>query len=395
VQAHVVQHGEVPVVGEADVLHVNASLGLAQVARVRRVPEGRLRAHDLREALKARGAVGKQLGEVGELADGVHEGRDIEREGDEVDIVELLFHDEQAAHRDDRDREDAHEKLHERHEDAHFLVEHPLGGLEGLVGGVELLLLQLLVGERLGRAHAREARLNVGVDGAGPLLDAAGAVAHLAAARHDDVGEHRHDDAHDERQPPLDRKHGDERARDCDERNEQILRPVVGQLRNLEQVAREAADQLARAVAVEEVEAQLLHVVEERLADVGLDADAEGVSPERDDVVQKRPQHVCQHDDAHDGEKRAVGVVRQQVVHGRPRDERIGEIDRGDQKRAGHVQREQPAVRLKKGEEDLQKTLLPVFLRAHAAIHSFAFSFYYSMGGRRLQGRCNPAAKRV
>ena len=65
----------------------------------------------------------------------------------------------------------------------------------------------------------------------------------------------------------------------CHQGDEQILRPVVGQLRQFKQVTGQAAHQLAGAVAVVEVEAQLLNVAAQIAADIRLHADAEGVAP--------------------------------------------------------------------------------------------------------------------
>ena len=45
-----------------------------------------------------------------------------------------------------------------------------------------------------------------------------------------------------------------------DKRDEQVLRPVVGQLRQLKQVRGQAAHQLAGAVFIVKVKAQVLHM---------------------------------------------------------------------------------------------------------------------------------------
>ena len=124
---------------------------------------------------------------------------------------------------------------------------------------------------------------------------------------------------------------------------------MVGKLGDLKQVAREPAHKLAGAVVVKKVEAQLLHVCKERLANVGLDADAERVTPQADHIVEQRPQHIRQRHNAHHNEKCRIRLVRQQLVHRLARDERIEKIHRGHGERAEHIQREELPVRFEEG----------------------------------------------
>jgi hypothetical protein len=104
-----------------------------------------------------------------------------------------------------------------------------------------------------------------------------------------DGEEHRQDQRDDQRQPPLDGEHDPQGAHDGDGGDEQILRPVVSQLRDVEEVGGEAAHELAGAVLIEIAEAQLLHMAEKVPADVGLHQDAEGVAPVADNVIEQRP----------------------------------------------------------------------------------------------------------
>ena len=156
--------------------------------------------------------------------------------------------------------------------------------------GIDIVLDEIQIAQAIKTADAvitGEGRFDVGVDRAGLLLDKDGGSAHAPAAAHDDNEEDRHHDAHDQRQPPFDREHDDERAHDRDHRDEQILGAVVGKFGDLEQVGGQAAHELAGAVVVIEIEAQLLHVCEQDAADVRLDADAEGVTPVADDEIQE------------------------------------------------------------------------------------------------------------
>ena len=122
------------------------------------------------------------------------------------------------------------------------------------------------------------------------------------------------------------------------------LRSVVGQLRDVEQVRRQAAHQLAGTVAVVVVEAQLLHVAEQVLADVRLHQDAEGVAVIADDIGEHGPQDVCAEHHRHHSEEGPVGALRQQLVHAPPGDVGKRQIDHGDHQGAAHIQEKQLPV---------------------------------------------------
>ena len=68
---------------------------------------------------------------------------------------------------------------------------------------------------------------------------------------------------HHQCQLPLDAEHHHQRTHDGQGAGEQILRAVVGQLRQFEQVGGQPAHHLTGAVLVVEIEAQLLHVAEQ------------------------------------------------------------------------------------------------------------------------------------
>ena len=281
----IVKHRKIAVIRKADVLEIDFALDMRQLQCAGRVLQGRFGAHDLREALESRRAVGEKLGEVRELSDGVYKGRDVEAEHQKIRVIELIFHDEVAAHRDDCDGKKAHEQLHGAHENTHFAVEALFGDLECVVGAAELFALERFVRKGLRRAHAGKARLDVGVDVPNALLDLARGLPHLFAPQQNGRKEDRKNHADDKRQPPFGAEHDDERAGDRNERDEKVLRAVVGKLGDFKKVAREPAHELAGAVLVKVVEAELLHMAEESFSDVGLDADAECVAPVGDNVI--------------------------------------------------------------------------------------------------------------
>ena len=270
VEIHIVKHGQIPLIGKADVIHVHLSLHVPQLCRVRRVLHLRLRPHQLQKAAEAGCAVGQQLRKVGQPPHRVHEGGDIQAEGDEIHRVHLPPHDEESAHGDDCGREDAQEELHHCVEAAHGLVELPLGGLVDIIGIVELFQLLLLVGKGLGRADAGNAGLNARVDDGGFLLHLLGRLAHGAAAHPHHREKHRQNGRDHQGQPPLNGKHDGQCADDRHPGDENILRAMVSQLGDLKQLAGQSAHQRTGAVAVIIAKIQLLHMLKEIPADVRL-----------------------------------------------------------------------------------------------------------------------------
>ena len=117
---------------------------------------------------------------------------------------------------------------------------------------------------------------------------------------------------------------------------------------DLKQIRRHPAHELAGAVAVKKLEAQLLHMAEERRADIGLHADAERMAPVGDDKVEQRAHRIRRQHDQHHREKRAIGVLRQQRPHRVARDDRVGQIDQRHDQRAGQVEKNRPRCGLKK-----------------------------------------------
>ena len=247
-------------------------------------------------------------------------------------------------------------------------MEDPLGGLEGGVGAVELLELRPLVGEGLGRADAGEAGLNVGVDDGGFLLHGGGGLAHGAAAGPDHGEEHRDDAGNHQGQPPLDGEHDGQGPRDGDAGDEDVLRAVVGQLRDVEEVRRQAAHELPGAVFVVVVEAQLLHVAEEVVADVRLHQDAEGVAPVADDIGQQGPEDKGGKHHRHHAEEGLVGASRQQLIHAPPGHGGKGQVDHGNQQGAAEVHDEQLPVGPEVGEKNLQGGFSLEILGGHKRI---------------------------
>ena len=141
---------------------------------------------------------------------------------------------------------------------------------------------------------------------------------------------------------------------------------MVGQLRQFKQVTGQAAHQLAGAVAVVEVEAQLLNVAVQIAADIRLHADAEGVAPVGHHEVQRRAQHIGGHHHRHDDEEYPELPLGQPGIHGGAGHQRERQVDAGDEERAGQVQGEEPPVGFEVGEEYPQGAAGLIIFRGHA-----------------------------
>ena len=164
-------------------------------------------------------------------------------------------------------------------------MEAALGGLELLVSPVKALLLDALIGKGLGGTDTAQARLDLGVDCACPLLGKVGGAVHAVAPQDQQQEEQGEDHQHNKGHAPLDGEHDRHSADNGHKGNEQILRAVVGKLRHLEKVGGKAAHKLTCAVLIVEIKAQRLHMVIEVAANVRLYADAEGVTPKADNIV--------------------------------------------------------------------------------------------------------------
>ena len=364
-QIHIVKHIQISLIGKADVVHIHLSLYVGQLHGVRRVLHGRLRPHQLQKAGKTGSAVGQQLGKVGQLPHGIHKGCDIQTEGDQVHGIQLAPHNEDAAGGDHRHGENGQEEFHHAVESAHRLMKFLLGGFINVIGDIELLQFLRLVGEGLCRADAGDTGLDPRVNGGGFLLHMAGRLTHRPAAGPHHDQKHRQNGGDHQRQPPLDRKHDDKRADDGHAGDENILRAVMGQLRDLKQLAGQAAHQSAGPIAVIVAEIQFLHVAEQIPADVRLYQNTKSVPVVADDIGQHPPHRKSRCGHCHHREKGAVCVLRKQLVHAPAGQVRKGQIDQRNGKGADHIQHKQLLMGFEIRQKDPQIGPLLKFLGGH------------------------------
>ena len=360
------EHIQLLLVGEGDVVHGDLALDVGQSHSVGLVLNGGLGAHDVDEAVQTCKAIGEHLGEAGELAHGGNEVGDVQGKGDQIDIVHLALHNIVAAEADDHHVQAAQEELHGAVETAHGLVEATLGFLEQAVGSVEAVMLHLLVGECLGGADAGEAGLDLLVDVAGLLLGLTGNLGHGAAHGHDHDQEDGDHQTHDQGQLPLDGTHDHQCADDGQHGSDHILGAVVGQLRQLEQVRGQTGHQLAGAVLIVEVEAHGLHLGKQVAADIRLDTDAEDVAEVGDDEVQQGPETVAQQCHHHDDEEGAVHLIGQHLIEGCTGDQGECQVHACNQHGAGDIHQEQLPMLSEIAQKDQQRIALKIL-----GFHSF------------------------
>ena len=365
VQAHVVEHRQRAVIGEAYVVNPNGACYVFQRLGIRRILNGWLGAHDFYKAVQTREAVGEHLGQGGELAHGVDKGGDIQAEGHQIPIVHFVLHDHEAANRDDHHVQNRQEELHGAVEPAHGLVEGPLGGFEDFVGSIESAVLHILIAKGLGGADAGEAGFDLRIDVSGLLLHPGGDAAEGRPHGHNDEQKNGHQNAHHQSQLPADGGHDDQCADDGHRGGEHILRAMVGQLRQLKQVRGQAAHELTGAVGVVEVVAHVLHMPEQVRPDVRLHPDAEGVAIVADNIVQEAAQYIKGQAGAHQGKEHAEFSVGQQVIEAGPGYQGKGQIDQRNQQGAGDVNGKQLPMVFEVMQKNRQGPLFPVFFRGH------------------------------
>ena len=174
---------------------------------------------------------------------------------------------------------------------------------------------------------------------------------HPAAVARRQPGHQRHHASGDQRQLRLDREHQGEGADERHDRDEQVLRPVVGDFADLFEILGEAADEVPGLLVVEEAEGQFLQVVERLTAHLRLDVDAEHVTPVGHDGHQPGVGDV-------DGEQAGAGerdepplARRQQRVDEDLDGDGEAELQQAGENGAGEVEQEQAAVGAVVGEE--------------------------------------------
>ena len=164
-------------------------------------------------------------------------------------------------------------------------MEGPLGGFINRVGGIEPGNFHLLIAKGLGSADAGKTGLDFRIDVSRFLLHPYRNSGKVRSHSHNHRNENGHQNSHHQSKLPSDGRHNDQRADDRHRRSQQVLRAVVGKLRQLKQIRSQAAHQLARAVFIVKIVTQLLHMPKQICPDIRLYPDAEGVAKITNNVV--------------------------------------------------------------------------------------------------------------
>lgn len=223
-------------------------------------------------------------------------------------------------------------------EGAHELVGSVLRVEKCLVGRAELLALGVLAAEGLHDADAAEGILHRRVDAGHALAvlaeyAAAPVIQREGQRRHDDG-----DDKHDGGERPVDHEQQHEGADDLERADEQVLRPVVRELRYVEQIGGDLRHHDTGVVAVVVAEGEALVLLEQIAAHVGLHARAHDVTPISDEPLAARARGVQRDEEQRDEPEAAQddrGRLREELAGEEVQQLRKGQIDPG-QDAGGH-----------------------------------------------------------
>ncbi|MNT31374.1 hypothetical protein D3C72_1672070 [compost metagenome] len=212
----------------------------------------------------------------------------------------------------------------------------------------------VLVGKGLHDPHAADIFLDTGVEIPHAAIKRAEILRHAAAVTAGHPGGDGHDGGGDERQRHIHRQHQQEGADEGHDGDEQVFGAVMGHLADLFEILRQPPDQMAGLLVVEITEGQLLQMVKGQTPHVGLDIDAEHVSPIGDGRHQPGIQHIDDEQPDRSGEDDGPFTARQQHVHKGLHGHRKAEFEYARQNRAGKIENEQTAIGTVIGEETAQ-----------------------------------------
>ena len=146
--------------------------------------------------------------------------------------------------------------------------------------------------------------------------------------------------------------------------DQQVLRAVVGQLADVEEVVGHPAHDLAGLVVVKEAEGQPLQVTEQVPAHLGLHLGAHHVALVLDEVVQQHPHEVQPQQRQPGDHHHPVVPVGDQVVEHPPGHDGVDHRDHRHQQRRPHIQGKEQLVGFIVVQKTSQHILSPVSLNA-------------------------------
>ena len=315
----------------------------------------RLFIHDLAEALEAGDAVFELLHEVDEGHDGIDEHIDGDDEGAVIPELNLAPIEEEAAGDEDHDIEDIRDEGVAGMEAAHGVIGIPAGEAEPAVALLKLLLLLVRVGEGLGDPDAADGAFQGGVDIRHGRPGIPEGLAHLAAEGPGDDHEEGDAGEDDEGEPDIDGAEIDEGDHDADDGDDDILRAMVGQLADIEEVVGHAGHDLAGLMGVIEAIGKGLQMGKHIRAHPGLHIDAHHMALILNEVIQEHLDQIkAEEGDAIDDHE-AVVAIGNEVIEHEAGDHGIHDADQGHQEGRAHVHGEEAEVGFIVGHEAAEK----------------------------------------
>ena len=281
------------IVAERHVGKDDLALYVAEVGEGPVIARLRLDRHHLGEALDAGHALFKLLGELHDALDRGDQHRDIEEVRRVIGGRDLLFHHEHTAEEEHHHIHQPVEKAHHRVEPRHIAVGVPLDAGEPCALGVELGALLCFAGKRFDHADAQKGVFGLRVNVARDLAPRFEHRPHLAAEIHRAEEHERQQHERRRGQRQVDRAKEAEADADLDPEDEELLRTVVRELRDIKEVRRDPRHQLADLGVVVVAERDAQQVGEQVLAHIAFDHHAHRVS-DIDHIIARADVHELQ-----------------------------------------------------------------------------------------------------
>ncbi len=267
VQRQVAQHMRpVVVIAEPHIAEAHRAPGLRQLHRPRPVLDIRRRLQDLHHPGEPRIALLPEPHEIGQPLHRVHQHRHAQQEGQHVPHAELRLRHPHGAQHDHAHGHQLREGRGADGEERLAAIARPAALKEPGVLRLEPPALQRLVGEGLHHPDPGQRVLHPLIDRPDLLLAHLQGGVHPAAEVQGIGHRHRHQPQDHPGQRPVQARQDQHRARELQHRDRQVLRPVMIELAEREQVVGDPAHQLPDPLAVIEAERQSLAVLEQGAA---------------------------------------------------------------------------------------------------------------------------------
>ena len=214
----------------------------------------------------------------------------------------------------------------------------------GQIGLHKAVIIHLFIGKCLGRPHPGNPGLDIRADLREALFVIHRCLRHPAPVPYHHQNRDGKNQCNHQGKAPLNGKHADKGSGDGEKGHRQILRSVMGQFCDGEQIAGEAAHDHACPVGVIKVKIQLLEMLEEGRPNVRLHSRAEGMSPVNHGELKDIAEHIAEGHNKHHRKEGTVQLIRQHLVHGISGYQRKCQVNHRHHDGAEHIQKKQTPV---------------------------------------------------